>query len=68
LWRADTGEAEGKIIRHGPIEGDPAQLLEEWQKKLSLKLDEKTGKIEPMYPLPLEKDKSPFPRVKIENK
>jgi WD40 repeat protein len=52
LWRADTGEAEGKIIRHDPIEGDPAQLLEEWQKKLSLKLDEKTGKIEPMYPLP----------------
>jgi WD40 repeat protein len=51
-----------------PIEGDPDQLLEEWQKKLSLKLDKKTGKIEPMYPLPSEKDKSPFPRVKIENK
>jgi WD40 repeat protein len=51
-----------------PIEGDPDQLLEEWQKKLSLKLDEKTGKIKPMYPLPSEKDKSPFPRVIIENK
>ena len=32
-----------------PIEGDPAELLELWQKKLALKLDEKTGKIEPLY-------------------
>jgi hypothetical protein len=35
-----------------PIEGDPAELLDLWQKKLALKLNEKTGKIEPMYPLP----------------
>ncbi|UCH96333.1 MAG: AAA-like domain-containing protein [Candidatus Aminicenantes bacterium] len=35
-----------------PIEGDdPDELLKEWQNKLALKLDEKTGKIEPMYPL-----------------
>jgi hypothetical protein len=32
-----------------PIEGDPAELLELWQKKLDLKLDEKNGKIEPFY-------------------
>ncbi|MGD2084612.1 MAG: AAA-like domain-containing protein [Candidatus Aminicenantes bacterium] len=35
-----------------PIQGDPYELLELWQKKLTLKLDEKTGKIVPMYPLP----------------
>jgi len=34
-----------------PIEGNPAELLNLWQKKLALKLDEKTGKIEPMYPI-----------------
>jgi hypothetical protein len=32
-----------------PIQGDPEELLKEWQKKLALKLDEKTGKIEPFY-------------------
>lgn len=32
-----------------PIQGDPEELLKEWQKKLALKLDEKTGKIEPLY-------------------
>jgi hypothetical protein len=32
-----------------PIQGDPEQLLKEWQKKLALKLNEKTGKIEPLY-------------------
>ncbi|MCK4766541.1 MAG: AAA-like domain-containing protein [Candidatus Aminicenantes bacterium] len=34
-----------------PVQGKPADLLQEWQKKLALKLNEKTGKIEPMYPL-----------------
>ena len=29
-----------------PIQGDPEELLELWQKKLALKLDEETGKIE----------------------
>ncbi len=29
-----------------PIQGDPRTLLDEWQQKLALKLDEKTGKIE----------------------
>jgi len=33
-----------------PIQGDPEELLKEWQKKLALKLNEETGKIEPMYP------------------
>jgi hypothetical protein len=32
-----------------PIEGDPAELLKEWQEKLDLKLDEKIGHIVPMY-------------------
>jgi WD40 repeat protein len=32
-----------------PIQGDPAVLLKEWQEKLALKLDEKTGKIEHRY-------------------
>ncbi|MGD2084604.1 MAG: hypothetical protein PVH61_00320 [Candidatus Aminicenantes bacterium] len=32
-----------------PIQGDPDELLKEWQKKLGLRLDEKTGKIEPLY-------------------
>jgi hypothetical protein len=32
-----------------PIEGDPAELLELWQKKLALTLNEETGKIEPLY-------------------
>jgi WD40 repeat protein len=32
-----------------PIQGDPAELLNLWQKKLALKLDEKTGMIEPLY-------------------
>jgi hypothetical protein len=32
-----------------PIQGDPDELLELWQKKLALRLDEKTGKIEPLY-------------------
>jgi WD40 repeat protein len=35
-----------------PIQGDPSELLDLWQKKLALRLDEETGKIEPMYPLP----------------
>jgi hypothetical protein len=34
-----------------PIQGDPAELLELWQKKLALTLNEETGNIEPMYPL-----------------
>lgn len=29
-----------------PIQGDPEQLLAEWQKKLGLKLDEQTGRFE----------------------
>jgi len=33
-----------------PIQGDPNELLEEWQRKLALKLNE-DGKIEPMYPI-----------------
>jgi hypothetical protein len=44
-----------------PIEGDPEELLKEWQKKLALTLDEKTGKIEPMYPLPKEKNTVELP-------
>lgn len=32
-----------------PIEGDPKELLKEWQKKLGLRLDEETGEIEPLY-------------------
>jgi hypothetical protein len=48
-----------------PIEGDPSELLELWQKKLGLKLDEKTGKIVPVYPLSSEKDMSSSPRSMI---
>jgi hypothetical protein len=48
-----------------PIQGDPAELLKEWQKKLALKLNEETGKIEPLYPLPSEKGIPRPPRVKI---
>jgi WD40 repeat protein len=44
LWEAATRKPDAP-----PIEGDPAELLELWQKKLALKLDEKTGKIVPMY-------------------
>jgi hypothetical protein len=32
-----------------PLQGDPEELLELWQEKLALRLDEKTGKIEPLY-------------------
>jgi hypothetical protein len=32
-----------------PLQGDPAELLKEWQEKLALKLNEETGKIEPFY-------------------
>jgi len=32
-----------------PLQGDLAELLKEWQEKLALKLDEETGKIEPLY-------------------
>lgn len=31
------------------LQGDPAELLEMWQEKLALKLNEETGKIEPLY-------------------
>ncbi len=48
-----------------PIQGDPAELLKEWQEKLALKLNEETGKIDPMYPLPAEKEIPPSPRAKI---
>jgi hypothetical protein len=34
-----------------PIKWDPDKLLEEWQKKLALTLNEESGKIEPMYPI-----------------
>jgi len=33
-----------------PLQGDPKTLLEEWQKKLTLKFDE-NGKIVPRYPV-----------------
>jgi len=32
-----------------PLQRDPAELLEMWQEKLALKLNEETGKIEPVY-------------------
>ena len=32
-----------------PIHGDPQQLLEEWQKKLALKINNQ-GEIVPLYP------------------
>jgi hypothetical protein len=32
-----------------PLQGDPDKLLKEWQEKLALKLNEETGKIEPVY-------------------
>ncbi len=32
-----------------PLQGDPEVLLKEWQEKLALKLNEETGKIEPLY-------------------
>jgi hypothetical protein len=32
-----------------PLQGDPEELLELWQKKLALKLNEETGKIEPLF-------------------
>jgi hypothetical protein len=32
-----------------PLQGDPDKLLKEWQEKLALKLNEETGKIEPLY-------------------
>ena len=41
LNRYDHPDAE-------PLKGDPAQLLGEWQRRLGLRLDEKTGKIEPV--------------------
>jgi len=41
-----------------PIPGDPHKLLNEWQRKLALKLDETTGKIEPVYPIPQVQEKN----------
>ncbi|UCH98349.1 MAG: AAA-like domain-containing protein [Candidatus Aminicenantes bacterium] len=40
-----------------PIKGNPDELMEEWQKKLALKLDEETGKIEPMYPIEVPRER-----------
>ncbi|MCP5102131.1 MAG: hypothetical protein GY950_02065, partial [bacterium] len=39
-----------------PIEGDPEKLLEEWQRKLALKLRD-DGKIEPLYPIKVPKER-----------
>jgi hypothetical protein len=32
-----------------PIQGDPEVLLKEWQEKLASRLNEETGKIEPLF-------------------
>ncbi len=45
-----TADIRFDIAEDSPIEGDPKELLETWQRKLALKFDT-DGKIVPRYPV-----------------